>query len=325
MICININAIINSVGTIFFIIIIIIMVVVIPALECRGKEKNAQEGHGAVAPVDPMIIPEAIFLHMEKVQGAISIPSELTKAQKKLYEMIWRHTLASQMKIAHLNQVGRQLYGSLVWSGITSEHAVSCMMDWDAETASRVLYCVIVLAAGSHYPHDSDTMYTVKYRTTLLGVQIPWGLAAICNAVMLPMLANEQVVRQQPWAWSKLARCCLRSSQHGMQSNVKFSSVNGISFFLLSMICIQQQQYTWHAVNCGGQHHRWDLYCICSTLVGLCQQRYAWHAVECGDHQHGWKPEAEGIGVTGRVCWLPQSLRELWYWQGGLVRQAHYL
>ena len=112
MICININAIINSVGTIFFIIIIIIMVVVIPALECRGKEKNAQEGHGAVAPVDPMVIPEAIFMHTEKVKGAISIPKELTKPQKKLYEMIWRHTLASQMKLAHLNQVSQQLCGS---------------------------------------------------------------------------------------------------------------------------------------------------------------------------------------------------------------------
>ena len=103
------------------------MMIIIPTLACRGKEKNAQEGHGAVAPVDPMIIPEAIFMHMEKVLGAISIPSELTKAQKKLYEMIWRHTLASQMKIAHFNQVGRQLYGSLVCSGITSGHAVSCM------------------------------------------------------------------------------------------------------------------------------------------------------------------------------------------------------
>ena len=126
------NAIINIVVTIIIIVVIIIiiimMIVVICTLACRGKEKNAQEGHGAVAPVDPMIIPEAIFMHMEKVQGAISIPSELTKPQKKLYEMIWRHTLASQMKIAHLNQVGRQLYGSLLYSGITSGHAVSCLM-----------------------------------------------------------------------------------------------------------------------------------------------------------------------------------------------------
>ena len=112
MICININVIINSVGTFIVIIIVIMMLVAIPALERRGKEKNAQEGHGAVAPVDPMIIPEAIFKHMEKVKGAISIPKELTKPQKKLYEMIWRHTLASQMKIAHLNQVSWQLYGS---------------------------------------------------------------------------------------------------------------------------------------------------------------------------------------------------------------------
>ncbi|KAL0040585.1 hypothetical protein WJX77_011670 [Trebouxia sp. C0004] len=71
----------------------------------KGKGKNAQEGHGAIAPVDPMIIPEAIFMHMGKVQGAISIPTELTKSQKKLYEMIWRHTLASQMQSAQLNQL----------------------------------------------------------------------------------------------------------------------------------------------------------------------------------------------------------------------------
>ncbi len=111
------NAIINIVGTITNIIvtinIVIMMIMIINTLACRGKEKNAQEGHGAVAPVDPMIIPEAIFTHMEKVKGAILIPKELTKPQKKLYEMIWRHTLASQMKIAHLNQVGQQLYGSV--------------------------------------------------------------------------------------------------------------------------------------------------------------------------------------------------------------------
>ena len=103
------------------------MMIMMHTLACRGKQKNAQEGHGAVAPVNPMIIPEAIFTHMEKVQGANSVPMELTKAQKKLYEMIWRQTLASQMKIAQLNQVGRQLHGTLICSSITAGHAVSRM------------------------------------------------------------------------------------------------------------------------------------------------------------------------------------------------------
>ena len=72
---------------------------------CRGKKKNAQEGHGAVAPVDPMIVPEEICTHMQKVKGATPTPSELTMGQKKLYELIWRRTLASQMAPSKLSQV----------------------------------------------------------------------------------------------------------------------------------------------------------------------------------------------------------------------------
>lgn len=72
---------------------------------CRGKKKNAQEGHGAVAPVDPMIVPEEIFTHMQKVKRATPTPSELTMGQKKLYELIWRRTLASQMAPSKLSQV----------------------------------------------------------------------------------------------------------------------------------------------------------------------------------------------------------------------------
>ncbi len=75
-----------------------------------------------------------------------------------------------------------------------------------------------------------------------------------------------------------------------------------------TIIAFSQQRYTWHAVNCGVQQHRRDLTFICSTLIALSQQKYAWHAVECGVYQRGWKPEAEGIGFTGRVCWLPESL-----------------
>ena len=72
---------------------------------CRGRNKHAQEGHGAIAPVDPMIVPEEIFTHMQKVKGPIPSPSELTMGQKKLYELIWRRTLASQMAPSRVNQV----------------------------------------------------------------------------------------------------------------------------------------------------------------------------------------------------------------------------
>ena len=44
-----------------------------------------------------MQVPEAIFKQMEKVKGAWPSPEKLSPAQQKLYELIWRRALASQM------------------------------------------------------------------------------------------------------------------------------------------------------------------------------------------------------------------------------------
>ncbi|KAL3144457.1 hypothetical protein ABBQ32_004201 [Trebouxia sp. C0010 RCD-2024] len=58
---------------------------------------SAQEGHGAISPTHPMRVPEAIFKQMDKVKGAWPSPEKLSPSQKKLYELIWRRALASQM------------------------------------------------------------------------------------------------------------------------------------------------------------------------------------------------------------------------------------
>ena len=50
----------------------------------RGKSKNAQEAHEAIRPTDPSRTPE-------------SIQSQVDSAQFRLYDLIWRQTIASQM------------------------------------------------------------------------------------------------------------------------------------------------------------------------------------------------------------------------------------
>lgn len=83
----------------------------------RVKNKLAQEGHGGITPTDPMLIPEEVFKLIKKVKGALPSPEKLTPRQKKLYELIWRRTLASQMtdsvlkkvKVMHLNDRVLQL------------------------------------------------------------------------------------------------------------------------------------------------------------------------------------------------------------------------
>ncbi|MQR99030.1 type I DNA topoisomerase [Gluconobacter aidae] len=56
------------------------------------KAKNAQEAHEAIRPTD-------VFLTPQKVGHA------LTPDQKKLYELIWKRSVASQMQSAELDQV----------------------------------------------------------------------------------------------------------------------------------------------------------------------------------------------------------------------------
>lgn len=75
-------------------------------LLCRtDKQANVQEGHGAIVPVDPMNIPEDVFKFMAKVKGASPTTGLMTPSQRKLYDLVWRRALSSQMAVARLKQV----------------------------------------------------------------------------------------------------------------------------------------------------------------------------------------------------------------------------
>jgi len=58
----------------------------------KTKAKNAQEAHEAIRPTDPSLQPN----HISKY---------LNQDQLKLYELIWKRTIASQMEAAELDQV----------------------------------------------------------------------------------------------------------------------------------------------------------------------------------------------------------------------------
>ena len=58
----------------------------------RSKAKNAQEAHEAIRPTDPGRSPARL-------------QHELERAAWRLYDLIWRRTLASQMANARLLQV----------------------------------------------------------------------------------------------------------------------------------------------------------------------------------------------------------------------------
>jgi DNA topoisomerase-1 len=58
----------------------------------KSKAKNAQEAHEAIRPTDPRRTPE-------------SVASVLSPDQLKLYELIWKRTMASQMEAAVFDQV----------------------------------------------------------------------------------------------------------------------------------------------------------------------------------------------------------------------------
>ena len=59
----------------------------------KSKAKNAQEAHEAIRPTDVVRTPKAIS-------------SYLDEAQLKLYELVWKRTVASQMENALFDQVG---------------------------------------------------------------------------------------------------------------------------------------------------------------------------------------------------------------------------
>ena len=59
---------------------------------CRTKAKNAQEAHEAIRPTDPARTPGSLL-------------RVLDAAAWRLYDLIWRRTLASQMTAARLRQV----------------------------------------------------------------------------------------------------------------------------------------------------------------------------------------------------------------------------
>ncbi|HKK13543.1 MAG TPA: type I DNA topoisomerase [Gammaproteobacteria bacterium] len=58
----------------------------------KTRAKNAQEAHEAIRPTDPAVLPESLREH-------------LSADQIKLYELIWKRTVACQMKHATINTV----------------------------------------------------------------------------------------------------------------------------------------------------------------------------------------------------------------------------
>ncbi len=62
------------------------------AREYSSKAKNAQEAHEAVRPTDVVRTPESVARH-------------LSHEQQRLYELIWKRAVASQMQSAELDQV----------------------------------------------------------------------------------------------------------------------------------------------------------------------------------------------------------------------------
>ena len=62
------------------------------AREYTSRAKNAQEAHEAIRPVDVGLTPDQAAVH-------------LTPDQKRLYELVWKRAVASQMQSAELDQV----------------------------------------------------------------------------------------------------------------------------------------------------------------------------------------------------------------------------
>jgi DNA topoisomerase-1 len=62
----------------------------------KSKLKNAQEAHEAIRPTDPARTPDMVARHLDE-------------DQLKLYELIWKRLLASQMESAQLNQVSAEI------------------------------------------------------------------------------------------------------------------------------------------------------------------------------------------------------------------------
>ena len=64
--------------------------------EYKAKAKNAQEAHEAIRPTDVRRKPEAVLRHLERDQA-------------RLYELIWKRTVASQMASAELEQTTAEI------------------------------------------------------------------------------------------------------------------------------------------------------------------------------------------------------------------------
>ena len=62
-----------------------------------------------------MLIPADVFKLVEKVKGAIPSPNQLSRRQKKVYELIWRRTLASQMTASVLKKVNAMCLSECVF------------------------------------------------------------------------------------------------------------------------------------------------------------------------------------------------------------------
>jgi len=58
----------------------------------KSKVKNAQEAHEAIRPTDPLRTPDSVIKYLDP-------------DQQKLYELVWKRMIASQMESAQFNQV----------------------------------------------------------------------------------------------------------------------------------------------------------------------------------------------------------------------------
>jgi DNA topoisomerase I len=82
------------------------------SLARRSKSKNAQEAHEAIRPTDASRHPA-------------SLPGTLDRAERRLYDLIWRRAMASQMASACMEQV----------RGSAADCALRCRLSLDDAVA----------------------------------------------------------------------------------------------------------------------------------------------------------------------------------------------
>jgi DNA topoisomerase I len=82
-----------------------------------NKAKNAQEAHEAIRPTDPGRLPAYVVRHLDE-------------DQRRLYELIWKRTLASQMESALLERTTAEIEAK-AWSRILDLRATGQVVTFD--------------------------------------------------------------------------------------------------------------------------------------------------------------------------------------------------